>query len=219
MRLLSVAVAILGFTSFLIVPAPSQICAGSASFAAGPLQVAGGAGFTSHAHGFGVTLTLGGSATFFGVGLGTTHFDAYKSSSFDVVAGGGYELPLDQRGVVQLCPVVAVAHTAGPNNISGGVDYSETDVAASLRLGGVATESEHVRVFPTVGLGFEYAAAKLTSTLGGSTTDSHGFGVLSLGLGLVFNKNLTVQPRAAVPIGLDNSSATFGLTLAVNFGH
>jgi hypothetical protein len=113
---------------------------------------------------------------------------------------------------------VSVAHAAGPDNISGGADYSETDVGASLRLGALATASEHFRLIPTVGLGFEYAAAKLTSSLGGSTTDSHGFGVLSLGLGLVFNKTLTVQPRAAVPIGLANRSATFGLALGVNFG-
>src|SRR5258707_5009996 len=108
MRIASLAMITVGLAPCLAVPGASQICAGSTSFTRAPLQVSGSAEVTTHAHSFGVGLALGGPATFFGVGLGTTHFDALHGSSFDVAAGGGYELPLDQQGSVQLCPVVAV---------------------------------------------------------------------------------------------------------------
>ena len=160
---------------------------------------------------------MGGPATFFGVGLGATHFDALHGSSFDVAAGGGYELPLDQRGSVQLCPVVAVGHRSGPNGTPYG-DYSETDLTAALRLGDVAMESRHVRLIPTVALGFEHAQQNFSRLGSPSVTASHGFGVLTLGVGMVFGTTVTVLPEALVPIGLASGSPTFGLGLAANFG-
>jgi hypothetical protein len=217
MRIASLAIIVFGFAPCLAVPATSQICAGSRSFADAPLQVSGSAEVTTHAHGFGVGLTLGGTVTFFGVSLGTTHFDALNGSSFDVAAGGGYELPLDQRGGIQLCPVVMVGHRSGPNNTAYG-DYSETDVVALLRLGDVAMQSRRIRLIPAVGLGFEHAHQDFS--LFGTTTamTSHGFGVLTLGVGVVFGETVTVGSGAFVPIGLANGSATFGLGLAANFG-
>ena len=217
MRIAWLAIIVFGFAPCLAVPATGQICAGSTSFAGGPLQVSGSAEVTTHAHGFGVGLTLGGTATFFGVSLGTTHFDALNGSSFDVAAGGGYELPLDRRGGIQLCPVMTVGHRSGPNNTTYG-EYSETDVVALLRLGDVAMQSRRVRLIPTVGLGLEHAQQNFSRFEGPSATTSHGFGVLALGVGVVFGKAVTVLPEALVPIGLANGSAAFGLGLAAKFG-
>jgi len=217
MRIAWLTIVVFGFAPCLAVPAIGQICAGSTSFAGGPLRVSGSAAVTTHAHGFGVGLTLGGPVTFFGVSLGTTHFDALNGSSFDVAAGGGYELPVDQRGRVQLCPVVAVGHLSGPNNTPYG-DYAETDVTASLRLGAVAMEARHVRLIPTLDLGFEHTQQTFSRLGSPSITASHGFGVLTLGVGVVFGKTVTVLPEALVPIGLAGGSAAFGLGFAANFG-
>ncbi|HVH68099.1 MAG TPA: hypothetical protein VM716_09545 [Gemmatimonadales bacterium] len=217
MRLPSVTVAVLAFTLFLTVRADGQACAGLASFINAPYQVSGVAEYTKHAHDFGGALTLGGPATFFGVALGTTHYDASKGSSFDVSGGGGYELALGQRGM-QLCPVVAAGHRSGPDNYAGSaLNYSETDVGAALRLGGVASESEHVRLIPTVGLGLEFAQQTFSDFSGTSTSRTHGFGVLQFGLGFLPGKTMTLLSEATVPIGLANSSATFGITVAANF--
>ncbi len=150
-------------------PGNYQTCAGSTSFAGAPLRVSGSAEVTAHAHGFGVGLTLGGTATFFGVSLGTTHLDALNGSSFDVAAGGGYELP-------------------------------------------------HVRLIPTLGLGFEHAQQTFSRLGSPSVTASHGFGVPALAVGVVFGKTVTVLPEALVPIGLAGGSAAFGLGFAANFG-
>ncbi len=206
-----------GLTLSLAAPAAGQICAGFVSFAGAPLRVTGSAGVNSHVRGFGLTLTSGHPGTFFGgVGLGATHFDALNGSSLDLVAGGGYEWPLDQRERFQLCPGVTVAHSAGPNSPYG--DYSETDVTASLRLGGVVLQSRHVRVIPSVGLGLQHAH----QTVGGlnSTTEataSHDFGVLTLRTGAVFGRAVTLLPEVSVPIWLADGSATFDLALAANF--
>jgi len=217
MRIASLTIIVFGSAPCLAVPAASQICVGSTSFTRAPLHVAGSAEVTNHAHGFGLGLTLGSPAAFFGVGLGTTHFDALNGSSFDVAAVGGYEEPLDQRGGIQLCQVVTVGHRAGPDNTPYG-DYSETDVMALLRLGDVAMQSRHVRLIPAVGLGFEHAHQNFSRLGAPSATTSHGFGVLTLGVGVVFGETVTVLSEAFVPIGLANGSATFGLGVAANLG-
>jgi hypothetical protein len=197
-----------------------QVCAGTATFMGAPLQVSGSAGFTTGARGFGVGLALGGAGMFYGVGVGTTHYDAYNGSSIDLSAGAGLEVPVGQGGGVELCPVAAVGHRSGPNNIAGsGANYSETEVGAAIRLGVVTMESDRDRVIPTVGLGFDHVQQVLSATFGGSTKASHTFGALSLGVGFVFNRTVTFLPEVVVPIGLDNSSPSFDLSLAVNFGH
>ena len=213
MRIAPLTMIVFGFTF----PATGQICAGSTSFTGAPLRVSGNAEVTSDAHSFGVGLTLGGSAAFLGVSLGTTHFDALHGSSFDVAAGGGYELRLAQRGGIQLCPVVTVGHTSGPNDPPYG-DYSETDVIALLRLGDVAMQSRHVRLLPTVGLGFAHEYQNFSTFDVTSAAASHNFGVITLGVGAVFGKTVTFLPEALVPIGLANGSATFAFGLAANLG-
>lgn len=215
MRIGSLALIVLSSAPCLAVPAASQICAGATSFAGAPLRVAGSAAVSPRAQSFAFGLTLGGSAKFFGVDLGTTHFDALNGSSFDVAAEGGYELPLDQRGAIQLCPVLAAGHRSGPNGTPYG-DYSETDVTALLRLGDVATLSSHVRLIPTVGLGYEHAEQNFNRLGSPAATASHGFGVFTVGMGEVFGKTVTVLLEAQVPIGLAGGSVTYGLGLAAN---
>ena len=220
MRLPPVAVAVLSLTPLLVVRAAGQICAGAATFKGAPLQFAGTAESGDHAHAFGAGFAFGSATAFAGVGVGTIHFDDLNASTTSVSAGAGYQLPLDHRGGVQLCPSVAVAHEFGLSSSFGGqADYSETDVGVGLALGVVAMESDAVRLIPTFGLDLDYAHQSLSNNVGASTTASHGFGVFQLGLGLVYNKTLTFLPRVSVPIGLANSSAAFGLTFAVNFGH
>jgi hypothetical protein len=42
--------------------------------------------------------------------------------------------------------------------------------------------------------------------------------VANLGLGLVLNQNIAIRPNVAIPLGLDGSDATFGVTVGFNFG-
>jgi len=42
--------------------------------------------------------------------------------------------------------------------------------------------------------------------------------VLTLGVGVVFGKTLTVLPEALLPIGLAGGSAAVGIGFAANFG-
>jgi hypothetical protein len=217
MRIASLTLIGFGLTTCVTVPGTSQICAGSSSFARSPYVVSGGGGVSRHSHGFGAGLTLGGPSKFFGVGIGRTHFDVLNGSSFDVSAGAGLEFLLDHRGALQLCPIVSVGHSAGPDHTQYG-DYSETDVAAGLRLGDVAMRSKKVRLIPTVGFGLEHTTQSFSSGGPPLITAAHTFGVLTLGGGVVFGNTTTVSARASVPIGLHNGSAAFSLGLAVNLG-
>jgi hypothetical protein len=219
MRISSLALVTFGVTTCAAAQLPGQICAGSTSFAHSPAQVSGGAAVSSQSHGFGVGFTVGNPYVFFGVGIGTTHFDALNGSSFDLDAGAGYELSLAQRRGIQLCPIVSVGHRTGPNGTTYG-DYSETDVTAGLRLGDAAVQTTHWRLIPTFGLGFAHSQQTFSLSLSGRTltTRAHGFGVVTFGAGAVFNNKLALMTEAGVPIGLANGSPTYALTLEVSFG-
>jgi hypothetical protein len=218
MRIPSLALVAFGLTTFPVARLTGQICAGATSFARSPTLVSGGAAVSSQSHGFGVGFTLGNHSAFFGVGIGTTHFDALNGSSFDLDAGAGYELSLAQRRGIQLCPIVSVGHRAGPNQTTYG-DYSETDVTAGLRLGDAAVQSTHWRLIPTIGLGFAHSQQTFSLPTGRIfTTTAHSFGVVTFGAGAVFNNTLALVSEAGVPIGLANGSPTFALTLDVGLG-
>lgn len=220
MRIPSLALVAFGLTTCPAARLTGQICAGSPSFARSPTLVSGRVAASSQAHGFGVGFTLGNPSVFIGVGIGTTHFDALNGSSFDVDVGAGYELSLGQRGRIQLCPIVSVGHSAGPNQTAFG-DYSETDLTAGLRLGDAAIQSTHWRLIPTIGLGFAHSQQtfRFASPVGRIlTTTGHGFGAVTFGAGAVFNNRLAFVSEVGVPIGLANGSQTFALSLEVSLG-
>ncbi len=218
MRIAWLAMVVFGFVTCFDAPATGQICAGSTSFTRSPFLISAGGGVSRSAHGFGVAFTLGNPSQFFSVGIGTTHFDVLNGSSFDVDAGVGLERFLDPQERIELCQIVFVGHSAGPDHTPYG-DYSETAVDAGLRLGDVAIQSTHARLILSLGLGLEHQQQTFSLRGAAFSKDTHDFGVFAAGVSAVFGNSLTVSPRVSVPIGLTNGEAKFTLGLAISLGH
>jgi hypothetical protein len=51
-----------------------------------------------------------------------------------------------------------------------------------------------------------------------SVAGSESYGLLTLGTGFVFNSRFSVNPSISIPMGLEGSDASFGLSGAINFG-
>src|SRR5437762_1980907 len=135
----------------LAASADGQMCAGFASFAHGPYQVFGSAGFNNNAKSFGAGFGFGGAGPFGEVSVGAANYDNIDGSSLLFGGGLGYQVTLGQTGIVHLCPSASLGFLSGPNNLDvfgdGSVvlDLSETDLSFGLELGVLASGSNPTR--------------------------------------------------------------------------
>ena len=84
--------------------ASAQTCVGMPSFANGQMQVGAGASFADGTSSFGGTFGYGSPKSFYGkAGLGSTSYDGFDGSSFDLNLGGGYQIPLQSQSTAQVC--------------------------------------------------------------------------------------------------------------------
>jgi len=109
----------------------------------------------------------------------------------------------------------------GPDDEALDINSSSTDVHFGLALGTTMGSTPSLRILPTAGLGLQYSKAKVEDTSpGGSTIEaSETYGLARLGVGFVFNSQISVRPTIDIPVGRDGSSdPAFGLTVGYNFG-
>lgn len=205
--------------TLLATQAAAQTCVGMPSFATGKMQIAGGGNFADGTSSFGGTFGYGAPKGLYGkAGIGTTSYDGFDGSSFDLNFGGGYQIPLQASRVAQLCPVANLSIGSGPNDILGaGVDMSSRTVAFGAAVGALVGHSTQVRIVPNAS--FQFANTRISMDDGTtSASGSESYALLTLGTGFVFNSRFSLNPSINIPMGLDGGSTSFGLMGAMNFG-
>jgi hypothetical protein len=205
--------------TLLTTKAAAQTCVGMPAFSSGHMQVAAGADFTDGGSSFLGTFGYGTPRNFYGkAGLGTTSYDGLSGSSFDFSVGGGYQVPLHARRTAELCPVANLSIGSGPNDVFGsGVNLSSRTFSFGASVGGLVGHSTQMQIVPNA----SFQLANTHSTVDDGTTRasaSESYGLLTLGTGFVFNARYSLNPSIGIPVGLDGSSASFGLSGAINFG-
>jgi hypothetical protein len=199
--------------------AAAQTCVGMPSFASGRMQVGAGASFADGTSSFGGSFGYGNPKSFYGkAGIGSTSYDGLNGSSFDLNLGGGYQIPLQSHSTAQVCPVANLSLSSGPNDILGqNIDMSSRSFAFGAALGGQVGRNPRVQILPNAS--FQFANTRVSVDDGtDSASGSESYGLLTLGTGFVFNSRYSLNPSVSVPVGLDGSSASFGLAGAINFG-
>jgi outer membrane autotransporter protein len=203
-------------------PAMAQTCQGMASFSAGKMQVNAGGRFSSAVNSWGGGLSYGlPSGLYAGAQVSTTSFDGIDQHSLGIGANAGYEMKVGSKANgMSVCPVASLQLGMGPDDKANDINSSSTDAHFGLALGKQMGATPQLRIIPTAGLGLQYSKAKVEDTAPGGTTleASDTYGLATLGLGLVFNQQISVRPSVDIPLGLDNSDATFGITVGYNFG-
>jgi len=205
--------------TLLATRAAAQTCVGMPSFSSGQMQIAGGGSFADGTNSFGGTFGYGTPKALYGkAGIGTTSYDGFNGSSFDLSVGGGYQVPLKTNRMAQLCPVANLSIGSGPKNVLGsGVDMSSRTFSFGAAVGGLVGHSTQMQILPNAS--FQFANTRATADDGTtSASASESYGLLTLGTGFVFSSRFSVNPSVSIPMGLDGSSTTFGLSAAMNFG-
>ncbi len=196
--------------------AGAQLCTGAPSFRR-PVQVSVGALFNSEAKSLVAGLAVGSHGVFGEGQLGTTYHDALDGSSFDFGAGVGYQLTLDKQARAQVCPMAGVGFVSGPKNIQGsGNGYSETDVQFGLAAGVVVLRAKQVQLVPTASIAYAHASGNLENAFGVGTSYSASFGILGLGMGVEFSRQVSLIPAVSIPFNVRGAHTSWGFTVAVN---
>ncbi|HET7471149.1 MAG TPA: hypothetical protein VFJ81_15815 [Gemmatimonadales bacterium] len=209
----------LAFPLYLSSQAAAQTCAGMPAFSSGKMQVSGGAQFADGGDSFGANFGYGTPKSFYGkAGIGSTSYDPYNASSFDLNLGGGYQIPLHASRTAELCPVAALGLSSGPNNVLGsGVDLSSRTFSFGASVGALLGRNPQLRFVPNAAFQFANTRASVDNGTS-SASDSQSYGLLTLGTGFLFNSRFSLNPSVSVPIGLTGANASFGLMGAMNFG-
>jgi hypothetical protein len=203
-------------------PAVAQTCQGLASFSAGQMQVAANAQFPEGAKVWGGSFSYGmPSGVYAGADLSTLSIDNDGGSSLGIGAHAGYQMKLGRTGKMNLCPVASLALGMGPDDEANDINGSSTDVHFGLALGTDMGSTPRMRIIPTAGLGLQYTKLKIEDTSPGGATfeGSETYGLARLGVGFVFNQQISVRPTIDIPVGSDLiNDPTFGLSVGYNFG-
>jgi hypothetical protein len=202
--------------------AVAQTCQGMASFSVGQMQVAANAQFPEGGKVWGGSFSYGmPSGVYAGADVSTTSIDNDGGSSLGIGAHAGYQMKLGRTGKLNLCPVARLALGMGPDDEAANLNSSSTDVHFGLALGTEMGANPRMRILPTAGLGLQYSKFKSEITgPGGSTLEgSETYGLARLGVGFVFNQQISVRPTIDIPVGSDLiNDPTFGLSVGYNFG-
>ncbi len=199
-------------------PAAAQTCLGLASFSHGKMQVSGNGQFAQGSNRFGAGFNYGLPASVFaGAQISTTSFDGAPSSSLGVGANVGYELSVGKAANIHVCPTASLELGMGPDDDAAGINASSRAANVGFSLGTTMGATPRMQIVPTAGLGLAYSKLKLEDAT--TTTElSDTYGQARLGVGIIFNQQIAVRPSVDIPLGLQGSDPTFGLTVAYSFG-
>jgi len=212
----------LALAAMVNAPAVAQTCQGLASFSAGQMQVVGNIALPEARTVFGGSFSYGMPSGFYaGADVSNTSIDNDGGSSLGIGGHAGYQMKLGRTGKMHLCPNASLALGMGPDDEANDLNGSQTHVNFGLALGTEMGSTPRMRIIPTAGLGVQYSKLKLEDTgPGGSTFEgSETYGLARLGVGFVFNQQISVRPTIDIPVVSDLSSdQIFGLTVGYNFG-
>lgn len=214
---LMVSLALLGMAN---APAAAQTCQGLASFTKAPIQVTANGQFTDLSNSFGATVGYGVPAGVYGtVGVSRTSFDGVDASSMGLAARAGYQMAVGKTGQVHVCPNASFGIGMGPDDDIGGVDGSSRSATVGVAVGTTFDASPRMKIVPTAGLSYAYGNTKAENDTGAELFSiSDSYGLAQLGVGIILDSHISIRPSVDIPVGLDGSDATFGLTLGYHFG-
>jgi Outer membrane protein beta-barrel domain len=215
-------VASLALFAVVNAPAAAQTCQGLASYTAGKMQVAASTQFAELSNTWGGSFSYGvPSGVYGGLDLSTESFDNDGGSSLGIGAHAGYQMKLGRTGKLSLCPVARLALGMGPDDEANDLNGSQTHGHFGVALGTEMGANPRMRILPTAGLGLQYSKLKVEDTSPGGNTGeaSETYGLARIGVGFIFNQQISVRPTIDIPLGSDLSSdPAFGLTVGYNFG-
>jgi hypothetical protein len=200
--------------------AGAQTCMGLASFGGAPMQLTASGSLTQLSNSFGGTLGYGLPSSVYGnIAVATTSYDVEDGSTLGLAARVGYQLNVGRARPVQVCPNVSFGIGKGPNNDAAGIDQSSRSATIGLHLGTELGAGPRMKVIPSIGFSYAHGTVKAEDSSGTELFEiSDRYGLAQIGVGIILNQRISIRPSIEIPVRVDGSDPTVGLTLGYNIG-
>ena len=180
-------------------PAHAQLCSSFAPFGREAVRLTAGPTFSDKGYGGTGGFAAGNGAVWGGGSISIHQLDARDDLSVSGAAFAGFQFPLDQNGVAQMCPVLSV---------------SESTVRSGVAVGVVAARNGLMQLIPLATVESVYSRE---TAVGETTPTSDIWGTVRVKLGVVYDNVLTLRGSGDVPFGGDNVGAFSTVLLGVHF--
>ncbi len=190
-----------------IAPAGAQTCQGLLTFAQAPTRVRADALFTTDNRIFGVGLSKGTENLFGSGGLLIHQFSGDSGTDLGFFGNVGKELTMSSSKKYSVCPTGTIAYVG----FDGG---SNVLVNVGASVGYPLATSGTTQIIPTGAVSLSHD--RIGSDFGGSFSET--FLNLQVGVGLIFNGKMSLQPQVVLPIGSDLADPTFAVDFLYKIG-
>ena len=221
---LAAAVFVCAFCSSI---AAAQECLGFVPFRQRPVHFFVRGAFDNHTSLYGGGVGAGSSLAFGELDVEGIGVDSLGASAFTVGIGGGLQLSLNRSGTAHFCPLVQATFWLGPNslgvanfNYGPSTHFRETDYTFGGAFGFLATGTSHqIKLIPTASYAHTNAHMRFMDSSGVLlNSHSQSLGVLSLGMGVLIGREVSITPTFARVTGGGHSALTAGVRVAFALG-
>lgn len=197
--------------------AGAQVCTGSLDLANAPMQVGADLGIHDGANSYVGSFGMSTRSNWFGaLGIGTVSYEGDESSTLFGVRAGRQLAGLSfAKGKVKACPTGSFTYESGPS--VGDIDFSSNQLKLGLAVGGELSNSPQISVRPTGTASLARLAYSVESPFGDESDSEIGL-MLDLGVGFVFNRNISLIPSLSLPVGFDGAEESLNIAVAFGFG-
>ena len=167
-------------------------------------------GFTTGSRGAAAGVLAGRDQAFGGGSIGSFTSDALNRSEYAVSGQAGFGGAIDDSQRTHVCSTVEVEYEHGYD--LGVTHVSAVDSAFGTHVGFVALDRRSVTIVPTFGGWLQLVRAHAANrlTLADATSVDH-FGVATLGTGVIFNGQMSVNAALLMPFATTGQHPQFTL--------
>lgn len=158
----------------------------------------------------------GGADTWFaGGGAGFSRLQDFDVSAWGVNFIAGGQVAADATRRVVICPLATVGYERASDILGTGINLSNITTNGGVAVGAIVSQTATVGVVPYAAFLISNSQTTLSDGVT-SGSDQETFGILRVGVGLVFGKS-SITPEIAVPIAQDGGETAFAITYAFSF--
>jgi len=172
---------------------------------------------TSNTVGVGASVTYGSERTYGTFVIGKNNYTLFQYTTTIVGFTLGGQVNVGKDRPFSICPFgKASGEWAGALN-DNGLSFTTDVVAGGANVGFKIGSSDRREMMPTIGMSVE-RVRDTASDPGNKITEKNIVGVLTLGMGFIFDKRIALRPAVSYPIGLPSAHVTVSLIATAAYG-
>ncbi len=202
-------------------PVRAQTCLGYPSFAVGTLRMGVHAASIDQVKAVGASFAFGDSTGIFGgPSFEYQSFPSPDDKALVYVGHVGWSFDVADGGRVGFCPLVVGTLQEGPTGVTTGsrlTETSATNYGLGASIGGTIPLTPRVHLVPFLTAVYSAWSSKYTihDVVELLSTNSGSYLALTVGAGVTIDRNWSIRPSIAIPVGLTGGKTTLNVAVSL----